>query len=189
MLSCARKASENLSVGKWLPPTRGSRPTAASPRMSVAVDTLSITVPCRLRFRDAVGALLRQVCEQLEHEDAADGLGDKVVSAFNEAFNNLTQYAYDPPDEGQVDIILEIQANQLAIELQDTGNTFAYDTVPTPELDELPESGLGIFIIRSLMSEVSYQPGGNGEKNRFRMTRTLKDDPAATPPQGTKDDA
>ena len=151
------------------------------------MDRLSITVPCHLRYRDAVGALIQQVCNRLEQNGATGGLGYQVVSAFNEAFNNLAQYAYDPDHGGVVDVLLELSPEQLTVELQDTGKTFEYDTIESPDLDALPETGLGIFIIRSFMSDVSYQPGGDGRKNRFRMTRRLETHRGEIAVQGTND--
>ena len=132
-----------------------------------------ITVPCDLRYRDAVGALIQQTCQRLEHEGAETGLGFQVVSAFNEAFNNLVQYAYPAPASGQVDVELTIGQEELALELLDSGATFEFDAVESPDLTGLPETGLGIFIIRSFMTDVSYQAGSGGEKNRLRMIRRL----------------
>jgi serine/threonine-protein kinase RsbW len=135
------------------------------------VDKLSVVVPCDMRFRDPVGALLQLLCQPL----GADGetLGYQVVSAFNEAFNNLSQYAY-PDRAGDVEIQVELRSDRLIIELHDDGERFDFDEVEAPDLGEMPESGLGIFIMRSFMSEVCYQPGG--EKNVLRMERRLDDE-------------
>jgi len=152
------------------------------------MDRLSITVPCDLRYRDAVGALIRHVCQRLEQQGAVGSLGFQVVSAFNEAFNNLVQYAYRP-EPGVVDVVVELRPVELVIELQDSGRTFEFDGVESPDLlHDLPESGLGIFIMRSCMSDVTYEPGASGQKNRLRMTRRLDGDPG-TDVQGTSDDA
>jgi len=140
---------------------------------------VSITVPCALRYRDPVGALLLSVCQQLEHNGAETGLGFQVVSAFNEAFNNLTQYAYEPPTRGVVDVELTIADSELELTLLDSGKTFEFETVTDPDLNVLPETGLGIFIIRSFMTDVSYEPGDEGRKNRLRMVRRLESADAA----------
>jgi serine/threonine-protein kinase RsbW len=133
---------------------------------------LSIQLPCDLLYRDAVGALIHQLCLNLEQQGAEPGLGIQVVSAFNEAFNNLVQHARAAP--GLVDVLVEISATKLAIELKDDGVPYDYDNVKDPDLDQLPESGLGIFIMRSFMSEIQYTPGGGNAKNVLRMSRTLK---------------
>lgn len=138
------------------------------------MDRLSIIVPCDLRFRDSVGALIHHVCQRLEQEGVEPGLSYQVVSAFNEAFNNLAQYAYEPTRPGVVEVHLELTPTQIALELRDTGRTFDFQAVESPDLTELPESGLGIFIIRSFMTDVIYRPGaGDGQPNQLRMIRTL----------------
>jgi serine/threonine-protein kinase RsbW len=49
--------------------------------------------------------------------------------------------------------------------------------VPNPDLDSLPESGLGIFIMRSCMDDVTYV---SGAPNVLSMTKFLvHDDDAA----------
>lgn len=153
------------------------------------MDHLSIAVPCDLRFRDAVGALIQNVCQHLESEGAEPGLGYHVVSAFNEAFNNLVQYAYEPTRQGIVEVHLELDPKQIVVELRDTGQAFDFETVESPDLTELPESGLGIFIIRSFMTEVIYRPGArDGQPNQLRMIRTLGGRPGRAA-QGTNSDA
>ncbi len=135
-------------------------------------ESLKITVPCSLRFRDPVGALITKVCLCLTPNDPT--LGYQVQSAFNEAFNNLTEYAY-PKTPGVVDIILSIEPQKLVLELIDYGEIFKeFEIVTKPDLDNLPESGLGMFIIRSYMNDVQYLPGHKGSKNTLRLTRKIE---------------
>lgn len=138
-------------------------------------ERISVVLPCDLRYRDAIGAMIREVCARLEHEGAEPGLGHQVISAFNEAFNNLSLHGDEGPRPGPVEVELLLSAEQLAIEIRDLGEPFNYNDVSAPDLDELPESGLGIFIMRSFMSEVHYEPRSNATgKNRLRMIRVLK---------------
>ena len=60
------------------------------------------------------------------------------------------------------------------------------------DLHDLPESGFGIFIIRSFMNEVRYEPKIDGRTNVLRMIKYLnaQTHPVRTDPaQGTFDDA
>lgn len=156
-------------------------------------DRLFITLPSDLRYRDAVGALIQQICSRLRAEDTGQMLGFQVVSAFNEAFNNLCRYAYGGHGQGEIEILLEIYPDELVIELRDEGRIFDFDSVEMPDLLEMPESGLGIFIIRSFMTEVEYRPGTDGAKNVLRMVRILDEEQMTSktndPAQGTNIDA
>ncbi|HEX7598493.1 MAG TPA: ATP-binding protein, partial [Polyangia bacterium] len=45
------------------------------------------------------------------------------------------------------------------ISMEDFGASFDPAAAPVPELDAMPESGLGIYIMRSFMDEVTYRAG------------------------------
>jgi len=153
-------------------------------------DHLLVTVPCELRYRDAVGVMVQHLCQQLERTHNETALVFQVVSAFNEAFNNAVEFAGVPP--GDIEVAIEVQADRLVIEIRDCGKSFDFDAVESPDLHDLPETGLGIFIIRSFMSEVRYEPKGSGERNVLRMTRLLQPrqvSAGAAPEQGTSRDA
>jgi serine/threonine-protein kinase RsbW len=135
------------------------------------MDRFRIEMPCQLVYRDAAGALIAAICERLEQSGGDDGLRDQVVSAFNEAFNNLALHS---GRASEVQIDLEVGERELAIEIRDRGEAFDYEDIPLPDLDELPESGLGIFIMRSFMSAVDYRPGQGGSENVLRMVRQLR---------------
>ena len=57
--------------------------------------------------------------------------------------------------------------------LIDYGNSFDIQSVREPDLDAMPESGLGLFIIRSFMDAVAYTPG---QPNVLSMTKYLTGD-------------
>lgn len=81
--------------------------------------------------------------------------------ALEEAISNIIMYAY--PQEGEHEIILKTTATdqQLIFLLTDSGLSF--DPTNAPEVDinipaeERQIGGLGIFLIRRIMNEVSYQ--------------------------------
>jgi serine/threonine-protein kinase RsbW len=101
-----------------------------------------------------------------------DDFDDQVISAFGEAFNNAVLHSYGP-DGGEIEIEVEPMADRLVIRLKDHGRTFDIERVPEPDLDSLPESGLGLFIMRSCMDAVEYSPG---RPNVLSMTKFLVHD-------------
>ena len=134
---------------------------------------IQLYVPCDLNYRDAISALLGQVCKQLVYKDKKDLMSIQVISAFNEAFNNVVKHS--PQIGTPLEICVEITKQELVIEIKDEAAAIEFDIndVPLPELTDLPESGLGLFIIKSFMDKVEYYPGGGNQKNRFRMVRKL----------------
>ena len=138
--------------------------------------TIVVTVPIHLDFRDPVGAMIRNVCARLEASGRLRaGTGDQVISAFNEAFNNLAIHgAATVTGEPRCQIEVEVSVEQLVLRLKDRGRGFDIEAErPDPTVSEPGEGGYGLHIIRSFMSEVRYMLGVNGEANVLTMVRGL----------------
>ena len=150
---------------------------------------IALSVPGGLEYRDVAVRVVGAACklftrgssdsqppaaEGAPKNELADELTSQVVSAFSEAFNNLAIHGYQGLPRGRVDIRVEVvgegEATAIAVELTDTGHVFdpsSHTDLP----DELPERGMGLFIIRSFMDEVSYRPG---PPNTLRMVKRLQ---------------
>jgi serine/threonine-protein kinase RsbW len=83
-----------------------------------------------------------------------------VVSAVSEAFNNVVLHGYagQPGGQGLIDLAIELEPDGIRVEMRDWGASFDPTSVPVPQLDAMPESGLGLYIMRSFM-DVDYRPG------------------------------
>jgi serine/threonine-protein kinase RsbW len=138
-------------------------------------------VPGRLEYRDAARAFLTYVCEQLAQQDKLpEEIGHRVISSFVEAFNNAVIHAYRGLEPGAVEVEMEVHENLLRVKICDRGRSFVPERVPEPDLDALPEGGLGLFIIRNFMDDVHY--GRVGETNVLTMEKRLQ--PGLDPPSG-----
>jgi serine/threonine-protein kinase RsbW len=82
----------------------------------------------------------------------------QVISAVSEAFNNIVLHGYEGRDDGVIEMEIHTRPDHISVELRDYGSSFDPMTAKEPELDSLPESGLGIFIIKSFMN-VRYRAG------------------------------
>ena len=134
------------------PPTE---PDAGSPPTR---ERFSFEPPGRLEFRDAARAFLAHVCDHLAREDRLPtDAGHRVISAFVEAFNNSVIHAYRGMSPGPVEVELEVGADELSVRVIDQGQAFDPEKVPKPNLAALPEGGLGLFIIKNFMDQVSYR--------------------------------
>ena len=125
----------------------------------------------RLEERQAAENQLRALCRL---RGQPPPICDELVSAFNEAFNNVVLHAYAGKGDGRVEVLLQLDDDRVVIELTDRGQSFDLGAVPPPPQPEerLAEGGYGLHIIRSLMSEVSYVR--DGERNVLRMVRELQ---------------
>jgi anti-sigma regulatory factor (Ser/Thr protein kinase) len=135
-------------------------------------------VPRELRYRDTVGTMVRAVCRRVEADSGATDVETRVLSAFNEAFNNVAQHAA-PADaagvsgEDALEVDLRVDASALVLEISDAGPGFDFGPshgAAQPVFETLDDGGMGLFIIRRTMSRVTYQ---RGAPNRLTMTLDL----------------
>lgn len=102
---------------------------------------------------DLVSALIAQVAT------ADPTFRNEVVTAFGEAFNNLVTHGYRDRPDGMVDVEAEMTRDQITLRLIDGGAKVDFASIGPPDLDSLPEGGMGIFMMRALVDEVSYRAG------------------------------
>jgi serine/threonine-protein kinase RsbW len=116
--------------------------------------------------------VVRLVTSASKLVEAADNLfRDQLVSAFSEAFNNVALHAYRGRVDGRVELAIEYGEDWITVRMVDTGQAFDPTQVSSPDLSALPESGMGLFIIRSFMDELSYRPG---PPNLLSMTKRVR---------------
>jgi serine/threonine-protein kinase RsbW len=99
-----------------------------------------------------------------------------VVSAVSEAFNNLVLHGYRGRRDGPVELAIRSGQGQIRIQLRDWGKGFDPKDVPVPDLESMPESGLGLFIMQSFMG-MKYR---RGRPNLLTLSKKLEQPAAST---------
>lgn len=136
---------------------------------------IRLNVPCSLDYRDLAMRLVAAACKLVDAQRRNDQTGglepddefdNMVISAFGEAFNNAVMHGKQ--SDGELGIEIETEAGRVTIRLLDHGQSFDPDAVAPPILEQLPESGMGLFIIHACMHDVVYRPG---RPNVLSMTR------------------
>jgi serine/threonine-protein kinase RsbW len=149
------------------------------------VPPIRLSIPGTLVYR---GVAVRVVAEaarlvsrsqnrdpsELLPNDVRDPFDTAIVSAFAEIFNNIAIHAYERQGGGAIELAILAEPRELVIEIVDHGRPFdiaAVPPVPT-ELDErsLPEGGMGIHIARTMLDEMTYEPG---PPNLWRLAKRL----------------
>jgi serine/threonine-protein kinase RsbW len=117
----------------------------------------TVSAACRLPFRGSRG-------------DRFQEFRSHVVSAVGEAFNNIAIHGYRGRAPGIVEIEVAASQDELSVEMRDYGESYDPSATPAPDLSDLPESGLGVFIMKSFMDRVEYTPGA---PNVLRLTKLV----------------
>ena len=126
-----------------------------------------VTSACHLVGQSA-GDVANRDTSRLELQRTFDAA---FISAFSEIFNNIAIHAYERSGEGGLRLELTPHDDHLVLEISDNGKTFDLSAVPAPELESLPEGGMGIHIARACLDELKYTPG---PPNRWRLTKYLR---------------
>ncbi len=105
---------------------------------------------------------------------SGDRLGELDL-IVEELFVNVARYAYPKGVKGPVEIHWWVpRTGVLALELADQGAPFdplsKEDPDLTLRLECRPIGGLGLFLVRSLTSELVYRRDGDWNRLRFEMT-------------------
>lgn len=101
---------------------------------------------------------------------------NEIEIATEEALVNIFHYAYRE-QEGDVEMLCKIeQGRTFVIEIVDAGTPFNPLSVPEPDttldVDERQIGGIGVFLIKKLMDDVTYRRDGN--KNILELVVNLK---------------
>lgn len=99
----------------------------------------------------------------------------QIKLAMDEAVTNVIQYAY-PGSEGDIRIDMGCQNRQLKIVVTDNGIRFNPLENQEPDItlpvEERPIGGLGIFLVKQLMTDVRYDRSEG--KNILTMTKEIQ---------------
>jgi len=105
-------------------------------------------------IRDLVGDAARQV-----------GFSEKEIYsiqlAADEASTNIIEHAYAGMKGGKIEVECTVNENELKIVMRDKGKSFDPSSVPEPnvkaDLSQRKIGGLGMYLMRQLMDEVTYE--------------------------------
>jgi len=118
-----------------------------------------LTVPGRF---ESLAQIAEFVGETMRTTNWNDDEVYHVQMAVDEACSNVVEHAYGPGWQGDIDLTCCIEdQGDLVVSIRDNGKPFDPAAVPEPpigaELENLPEGGLGLYFMRRLMDQVTFQ--------------------------------
>jgi len=133
-----------------------------------------LTVNSMLENIPRVGLKVRDLCSLAQLDETASFQMELCVV---EAVTNCIKHAYELQPGHTVEIDARLLEDRIIFKIIDTGKamTNLASTAYQPDknnLDALPESGMGLMIIRTIMDETTYRQIGG--KNELTMCKHLK---------------
>ncbi len=122
-------------------------------------ESVNLSLPCRPEYVSVARLTASFVANQMGFDIEAI---EDIKLAVGEACNNAVLHS---GNSTTYQLELKNMESSLIIEVKDSGRGFDKEAYKAPELDELQENGLGLFIIKALMDDVEIQTfEGNGTK-------------------------
>jgi len=79
-----------------------------------------------------------------------------LLLAVGELCANCIQHAYEGRGGQPIQVSVRSSADSLVIEVEDFGKPFDADEYETPDFDALPDSGYGLFLVKTIADDLSF---------------------------------
>jgi serine/threonine-protein kinase RsbW len=129
-----------------------------------------LTLPSEPRMLSVVRTFVEAVCDAhcLERN-----LVHTLVLVTGEAFTNIVRHAHRNVQQAKMELRIQILSDAVAITFEDQGAPFDIAAVPDLAPGELRIGGRGVFLMRTLMDELTCQPRPGQNGNTLRMVKRL----------------
>ncbi len=126
---------------------------------------------------ESISLLSEQVTEFAESCDVPGVHIQRVSLAIDELLSNIILYGTNGETPPAILVSVRVAGHYFTIEVEHSGPAFdPFQDAAVPDtslpLENRPIGGLGIFLVRSLMSSVHYERVG--DRNRVTLVRTLE---------------
>jgi sigma-B regulation protein RsbU (phosphoserine phosphatase) len=119
------------------------------------------------RMRDAVRSCVERVgCSELVVAD--------IVLVVDEACQNIIRHAYQGDPEGQIELRIDRDGEDLIFSLLDRAPPVDPEQVKGRDLDDVRPGGLGTHFIRELMDRADFLPRPDETGNLLRMVKRIE---------------
>ncbi len=133
--------------------------------MDPCIESSNLTVPSDLAYLPAIQAFVSEVLKRcgFDNRDAT-----MVLVALEEAVVNVVRHAFEPGEKAAYQVILQPMTSGIRIIVKDKGLPYSPNLVPEytapADVDGAPGTGLGSFLIKKSVDEISFHNLGREGK-------------------------
>lgn len=131
--------------------------------------TFLITLPSEMRMLSVARNFIEAACDayQLDRQTT-----NAIMIVTGEALTNIVRHAHHNRTDTQIELRLDIHPDAVALTFADEGQPFDLTAVPELPPGELRIGGRGVYLMRTLMDELSCEPRCDGRcGNTLRMLK------------------
>jgi len=134
--------------------------------------TINLLIDSKFHNISAASRAIRGLSEHLALSDIDTYYLELCVM---EAINNAIQHAYSNEEGHAVNVVISYGPGVVIVKISDTGKKMDLYTPKRPDFDpddikSVPHRGMGLYIIHSVMDEVTYETTGNVNTLTMRKT-------------------
>jgi len=124
---------------------------------------VDIRIPNQTRYLGLIGKIGEDIARSLKrYQGDREELAYHINLVLTEAMTNAIRHANENDPDKEVQISIQIANRELSIRVYDQGEGFDDRSLPSPEPRYLNDHGRGVYIIRSLMDQVTYRRVSGG---------------------------
>ena len=135
--------------------------------------TITFLIDSKLENVSLAGVAVRGICNYLSLSEIDTYHLELCVV---EAVNNVIEHAYGSERGHVVEVGITYSSNEITFRISDTGKEMSLYRPPILDFDPedlnmVPDHGMGLYIINSVIDEVTYR--SDGDKNTLTMRKHL----------------
>ncbi|MEO9965839.1 MAG: ATP-binding protein [Reichenbachiella sp.] len=133
------------------------------------MDAIKIQIPSLSENIRIIESFIDNAREQYQFTDDIYG---NIMIAVTESVNNAIVHGNQSNKSKNVHLSLTLEENLVKFTIEDEGPGFDYNNLPDPTAPENLEKlgGRGIFLMKNLCDEVSFEDEGKRVELRFYLT-------------------
>lgn len=137
--------------------------------------TVRLTLPANMQYLNIVSECIQAMLQHTEVSCSEDTVY-AIQLAVHELCTNIIEHAYSGQTGEKFEIAFGLTTNPSCFitKFQDSGKKFEQDSVASPQLGELQERGLGVFLIYEIMDDVIYRNAN--QTNYWTLVKNLENE-------------
>ncbi len=116
-------------------------------------NSMSISFASNPRYLKLIRSVTLQaaLCANFPEKESKD-----ITLAVDEAVTNIIKHSYNGSTNKEIIIKIFFFTDKIEIQIRDFGRKVDPETIKSRPLDEIKPGGLGVFFIKKIMDEVTY---------------------------------
>jgi len=132
-------------------------------------DVIRLKIPSNPKYIGMVRAMVEDLAKK---NGFAKNKIEELKLAINEALANVIEHAYQWQKNRVIFIYFSIHYQDIEVVIKDFGKKLDVNGLKSRNLDEVKDSGLGVFLIKNMVDKVEYHSEDTGTELKLVKNKT-----------------